>query len=142
MTEPQCKICQHPARGEIEWGLDHGWAYRVLASRYGGFSVMSLSRHKSHRSQTVETAEAPPSTNGDNGVTPAGFASFAPSIQKAETGTVSCTRRHFDDPAPGGDINQDREHTVTLVLQLLGEHAARGGSMRVACEAALHRCWS
>jgi len=56
---PQCKICTHAQRAEIEWALGLGWAYRVIAARYGGFSRMSLSRHRSHRDDTAETVEAP-----------------------------------------------------------------------------------
>jgi hypothetical protein len=73
---PTCKICRHPARDEIERRLDHGWAYRVVAAQYGGFSVMSLTRHRPHRATTIEdtvdagaegsvVGRAPYATTGD-----------------------------------------------------------------------------
>jgi hypothetical protein len=152
---PQCKICTHPQRAEIEWALGLGWAYRVIVDRYGGFSRQALTRHRGHRQHTAKTGEASgefaqfahPMKKDDDGasverlgVAHSEFAEFAEPIKKEES---VCTRRHIDAPPEGLDVNQDREHTVRQVLAILGEHTARsGGSMRVACEMALHRCWS
>jgi hypothetical protein len=52
MSHPQCHICQHPRRAEIEAELDQGRSYMRIVLSHGGFSPMSLTRHQRHRHQT------------------------------------------------------------------------------------------